>query len=554
MRASLVVACLVVAGLAPACASGPSGASTPTGSARGADGRTAVRALEPGAALGYRLEDPSGRPLGAARSTFDRSEDGFDQLVTRVERGGVVVEHALTFRRDGSPVRYKRLSSAGGRRVVEFTSDGVVVDDDGRTSQALRGDRVRTPVVVLGDVALLQHYLASLRADVLDLLEPERFEKLRPSVTRDGPRVRLAGPRGAGEVELSEGGEITRATLDGVVYVRTPTPPRIELKLPEAELGYVRPAAVRFRDEPLAVPLADGRVAGTLSVPVARPAKPTVVVFVQDRGLQDRDGRDTRGIAWATRELLDALADEGAVVARLDDVGAGESAASTPPGARGLGVRAGELERVVAALRQDARFEGARFALVGHGLGGLVALVAAPRVGAERLALLATPGRTPIVYLADRLAALGESAPPAERERLARVWLDALGGAPAAEATIGAARRAAFADDARLLADWAALDLDAAAAALGPTNATVLLVQGLKDLEVAWREDGDAWTARLRRALGKERVTLKAFDHTDHLLKAEPRASSFTRYEDPGRRVEPRVVAELVRFFTREGP
>ena len=39
-----------------------------------------------------------------------------------------------------------------------------VVDDDGRTSQALRGDRVRTPVGVLGDVARA-HIRALLQLD-----------------------------------------------------------------------------------------------------------------------------------------------------------------------------------------------------------------------------------------------------------------------------------------------------------------------------------------------------------------------------------------------------
>jgi hypothetical protein len=180
----LSLACAQAGGLA--CAGGGARDPGTPGPASVSAGRPAGEALfTSGTSLGYRLEE-GGREVGRTHSTFRVTDDGQLQVLTRVERIGeagerVQLEHATTFRKDLSPVRYKRLSSVTGRYELVFGGESVEVIGD-RGTRRVPKLAVRIPVIPADDPMMLALAIDDLRAArgtsaILDVFSPEDLSK-----------------------------------------------------------------------------------------------------------------------------------------------------------------------------------------------------------------------------------------------------------------------------------------------------------------------------------------------------------------------------------------
>lgn len=558
MRA-LAGAC-VLASLAGglACASGGARDSGAAGAAPVAVGRAAGEPLfASGTSLGYRLEE-GGRELGRTHSTFRVTEDGQQQVLTRVERTSdtgerVQLEHATTFRKDLSPVRYKRLSSVTGRYELVFGGESVEVIGD-RGTRRVPKLAVRIPVIPADDPMMLALAIHDLRAArgtsaILDVFSPEDLTKEPWSVRvyADGAGATVVDVPG-GKVVLDASGAIQRAELGARVWTKLPaagTPPEVKYSPP---LVYERPRGARFQDVPLRVSVTEGTLAGVLSVPEDRALWPKglapVVVVLSDRGDQDRFGYG-EGADRGTWELADALAEHGFAVARVDDRGVADSASTVEPAERTLGLAVGDATALVEALTRQPAVDPERVYLMGFGTGGLVALHAAPRAAVAGVLLVGTPYRGIAAYLAGEEEKRGKL-DRAEAERRARLMVAALGDDPAATAAVDRERLRLLRRERAFLRDLAGVDV---ARVLAEVKVPVAVFQGLKDFEVSWREDAEPLVEAARRAVGKDRVKLHAYDHTDHWMKAEAKTSSYERYADRARRLEPRFVADVLTWL-----
>ncbi len=552
--------------LLAACASGGGGAA-PQGAPSG--GGEAMRSrdaplFEPGAVVGYRIEE-SGQVVGRTHSTFRAGDNGESQVVTRVERRGdlseasgapVQLEHATTFRKDLSPIRYKRLSSAGGRYELEFGGESVevIADKGGRKVPKLS---VKIPVIPSDDLMMLALAIDDLRlargsSGILDVFAPEDLSKEPWSVRvyADAAGATVVDVPG-GKITLGAGGVVERAELGARVWVRVKDPgaaPEVKYSPP---LVYERPRAGRFQDVPIRVGVADGTLVGTLSVPDDRALWPKglapVVIVLSDRGDQDRFGFGG-GSDRSTWELGDALADHGIAVLRVDDRGVADSPSLIEPADRSLGLAVGDAVAMVEGVSRQPSIDPERIFVLGFGTGGLVALHAAPRASVAGLMLVGVPYRGIVAYLAAEEERRGKL-DRAEAERRARLAISALGGDPAAQAQVDRSRLRELRAERDFLVDLSKVQT---AQVVAEVKVPVAVFQGLKDFETGWREDAEPLVDAARKAVGKDRVKLHAYDHTDHWMKAEAKTSSYERYADRARRLEPRFVNDVVAWVTAE--
>jgi pimeloyl-ACP methyl ester carboxylesterase len=146
----------------------------------------------------------------------------------------------------------------------------------------------------------------------------------------------------------------------------------------------------RPNDEKINIPSNGFNLAGTLSRPPtsAAPRLPAVVL-VAGSGSSDRDGIFS-GIP-ILGDMAGALADAGFIVVRYDRRGIGQSGGRSE--AATLTDYADDARAAVKALADRKDVDPKRIALVGHGDGGLVAMIAAgkdKRVAA--VAFISTPG------------------------------------------------------------------------------------------------------------------------------------------------------------------
>lgn len=543
---------------AVACAGGGAREGSAAAATPAAAGRAAGEALfASGTSLGYRLEE-GGREVGRTHSTFRVTDEGQLQVLTRVERvsdtgGRVQLEHATTFRRDLSPVRYKRLSSVSGRYELVFGGDSVEVIGD-RGTRRVPKLTVRIPVIPADDPMMLALAIDDLRAArgsaaILDVFSPEDLSKEPWSVRvyADGAGATVVDVPG-GKVVLDATGAIQRAELGARVWTRLPaagTAPEVKYSPP---LVYERPRGARFQDVPLRVAVTEGTLVGALSVPDDRALWPKglapAVVILSDRGDQDRFGFG-EGTDRGTWELGDALAEHGFAVVRIDDRGVADSASAIEAADRTLGLAVGDATALVEAVQRQPAIDPERVYLLGFGTGGLVALHAAPRAAVAGVLLVGTPFRGIVAYLAGEEEKRGK-VERAEAERRARLWVAALGDDPAASAAVDRERLRALRRERAFVLDLAQVDV---ARVLAEVKVPVGVFQGLKDFEVSWREDAEPLVEAARRAVGKDRVKLHAYDHTDHWMKAEAKTSSYERYADRARRLEPRFVADVLSWL-----
>lgn len=516
-----------------------------------------------GTSIAYRIEE-AGKVVGRAHSTFRTGDNGESFVLTRVERSGdpsepgsaVQLEHATTFRKDLSPIRYKRLSSQGGRYELEFDGDSVQVIGD-RGARRVPKLSVKIPVIPADDLMMLALAVEDLRlargaSGILDVFAPEDLSKepWNVRVYADAAGATVVDVPG-GKLTLGPDGVIERSEMGSRAWIRLPaagTAPEVKYSPP---LVYERPRSGRFQEVPMRVAVTDGALVGTLSVPEDRALWPKglapAVIVLSDRGDQDRFGFG-EGADRGTWELGDALADRGIAVLRVDDRGVADSPSAIEPGDRTLGLAVGDAVALVEAVARQPAVDPERIFVLGFGTGGLVALHAAPRAPVAGVLLAGVPYRGVASYLAsedEKRSKLDRT----EAERRARLTLAALGGDPASSAQVDRDRLRALRHERAFLVDLSTVQT---AKLVAEVKVPVAVFQGLKDFETSWREDAEPLVDAAKKAAGKDRVKLHAYDHTDHWMKAEAKTSTYERYADRARRLEPRFVEDVIAWVTAE--
>jgi pimeloyl-ACP methyl ester carboxylesterase len=148
----------------------------------------------------------------------------------------------------------------------------------------------------------------------------------------------------------------------------------------------------RPNDERITIPGSGFTLAGTVSRPsTPAAARLPAVVLIGGAGAADRDGV-SYGIP-VLGELAGAIADAGFLVVRYDKRGLGQSGGRSESAS--LTDYAEDVRATVKALTARKDVDPQRIALVGHGEGGLVALIAASKEKrVDAVALAGTPGMT----------------------------------------------------------------------------------------------------------------------------------------------------------------
>lgn len=461
--------------------------------------------FENGEILAYRITDPSGVVLGRTRGEFSRV-DGELQLVTRLEidtrrdGGFETAEHATRLGPGFEPRLYKRLSSSRGRFEIQFSAGGLSVHSE-RGQSEVRREPVRAPVYFPEDMmllALLIHRSAVMPggSEVLDVFAPDaqssELLSFRMWAEADG---RLMVEMPAGRAELDERWHVRRfeSREHGLIFELEQRPgDPIELTLQDRK-RYLRPDSADWEDREFVVAVRDGSLSGVVSIPRRRAGwdKKLAPPVVF---ISDRGPQDRYGQAGdvdrGTWALQDKLAEGGFIVLRLDDRGAGPEGPPAPREGESL-ERSDDFGRALEAVLRLPEADHQRAVLVGHGEG---ALIAARLAFEQEVAAL--------VLVAPRYRGL-------EAE-----WKTAIAG----------------------------------------LNKPVLILQGLADFEVSWKDEADVLSKLITAKVGKNRMKLAAFDRVDHLMKEEPKTSSIERYRDGSRLIDTRVLDAFAAWVRQAVP
>jgi pimeloyl-ACP methyl ester carboxylesterase len=305
-------------------------------------------------------------------------------------------------------------------------------------------------------------------------------------------------------------------------------------------LTWTKPADADFEVRPLELPGKPGepRLLGELLLPPPRDAPLPAVLMLSATGQEDRYGfAGPPPVDLGSHELGDALAQAGFAVLRFDDRGRGES----EPGPRGFLAQVDDARRALGTLLVQPEIDPDRVVVLGHGEGGLRALVLASERAADvhAVALLATPGRPYEQVLRAQAAARVEQLPPDVREQVRqqqRTMIDDL--------VSGRAVPEELAPQAQWLREVFAVDPAGLVARL---RVPVLVAQGGKDFEI----DPVADAGALERA-GKRRgkLSVRRYPGLDHLFKPEPGLSSPERYLVE-RRVDTTFITDVIAWVDR---
>lgn len=551
----LVLAC---GGSTPAPKSGvePSGSSDTPG-----------RIFADGDVAAYTVKTADGRIVGRTHSTYRDSKDGLAQVQTRMALDPSVgtqnagqaarsMEVVTTLNADLSPKAFKELSSVDGKLELRFkdTLVSALSDNGVRDVPYQRDGAVLVPRhdLMMLALALDAAKLApgtTAKVALRSPRAPSLREELALRVYRDADG-HVVAQWSTGKATIDDKGRIVahEDAETGWRFTREVPPgdaPKIE---PPADPSkYLRPSSAEWSDRDVAIDVRDGVLAGTLSEPRVRAstggALAPGVVFLSDLGAQDRNGFSGAG-DWGTWQLLDLLADEGYAVLRLDDRGVGASTSKLGPEDVGLAVSVEDAAAAVAFMRTQPTVDPDRIFVVGHGVGGVTALVLASELDVAGVAIVATPFRT----LPDLMAANEAEETGGDVEKLARelrLAISALEGNAAARAQVGPQRLAELAAMRALFVEHGKLDV---AKTVAKVKADVAVFQGMKDFQVSWRDDAKPY-ADLLKKLGRKSAKLYVYENVDHLMKSEPGISSFRRYADKSRRLEPRFLDDVVAWL-----
>lgn len=528
-------------GVVAACGGSTPGPSSSSSSDLGVSPGSAL--FNDGEVVAYTVKNKSGASIGRVHSIYRAGENA--QVQTRVAidpqssgESEVNAELVTTLRADGSPVAFKRLSSLDGRYELRFQDRGasVITGEGARDVKYARSPLVLMPRrdLMLLAIAIQRSGLSPGSAGKLAVLSPQSVEKLEldARVWSDAAENTIVQLPDA-KVTLAPNGRIVRfeETDTGFVLDREDppgAPPRIDP--PSEPIKYSRPSGAEWSDREVTIDVREGTIAATLSEPRLRANLDQKyapgVVLISASGHQDRHGFGG-GIDHGTWQLADRLVDDGFAVLRADDRGAGASVSRLAPAGVGLEVMVEDAKAMVAFMRAQPGVDRDRIFVIGHGQGGLIALLLAAQEPLAGAVLLATPYRT----LLERIA-------PQDSQ----VVVMALKGHAAASGQIGPQRLAELAVQKQLLIDQGSLDMAKTVAAAAKTEVAVF--QGMKDFEVSWKDDAKTLVDGFKK-YGNKRAKLYVYENVDHLMKEEPGASSLRRYLDRSRRADPRVLDDL---------
>jgi pimeloyl-ACP methyl ester carboxylesterase len=279
------------------------------------------------------------------------------------------------------------------------------------------------------------------------------------------------------------------------------------------------------------------QLAGVLVRPLAAAGRLPGVVFVSDDGPQDRDGTvPFTNVNVGTAELADALAATGLVVLRVDDRGIPPSKGSFVT--MTLGDAQADAVAALDFLKSRPEVDAGRVALLGHGVGGNLALRIAGARGDVRAVVAIAPSSDPLDRLAleqtqRRLADEGVTDPDAIRYTPIHYILEQA--AKTSKKWIVLGEKGIYLD---IFRQYAALRPPAD---LGKVRQPLLLLQGGKDLQVFPRH-GEA-LAQVCAKNGMRNCEPKSFPHLDHFGK--PSKGNIGEYSDPTRKVD----AGFIRFI-----
>jgi pimeloyl-ACP methyl ester carboxylesterase len=484
--------------------------------------------FSPGEVIEYAIEASDGRVLGRAHSRYD--EAGANRVVvTRVALPHRTVEYATTLANDLSPLAFKRLSSTDGRMTLSFEPNGITRVTDLGTDrlQAAKADLVPTDDLILLALALRRANLAPGQSARLSVLLPDAAEPLEwPVQVYSDPQRRTIVQLPLAKATLTPRGQIAELIAsDGRKLRRVDAPgePPPLLPIPVRQ-DYVRPAQASWIDEELVIPVEGGQLAGVVSMPRLRSrwkknAVPAIV-FVSDLPQQSRHGF-TAGADYGTWQIFDHLAEQGFAVLRVDDRGVGASQSAIAPEQVTVETQVADAIAMIEAVRKRAGVDAEKIFLVGHGWGGVEALMTAKVQELAGVVLIGPPLRSAEKVLAERAAALlGRPPSAAELEELHLPF---------------AARAKGHAS------------LEVGSLVPG-VEEPIAIFQGFKDFEVSWREDAKP----LSEAFAKKQAKLFVYEHVDHLMKQESGASSPARYADAGRKVDAAVLDDLTGWLVEK--
>ena len=295
---------------------------------------------------------------------------------------------------------------------------------------------------------------------------------------------------------------------------------------------------MEWTEREVQLPARPAALAGTLLLPDSAAHAPGVVIL-GDAGPVDRDGNlpglDNDSLLHLARDLAGC----GIASVRPDRRGIGFSAAAGPDeDALTIESYAADAAGWVGFLRAQPQI--GVVSLIGHGVGGLVASLAAERGPLHRLVLLEAPGRPFGAILRARLAELGLA--PVLRRR--------------AEATLAALEQGRTVDDppaglASLFRPGAqpylisVLRLDPAAV-LARSTMPALVIQGTADLE-ANAADADRLAAS--RA-GVARLTVPGMSHVLRIALPD-RAANMRLYQERAVPLAAGLAARICTFIGR---
>jgi pimeloyl-ACP methyl ester carboxylesterase len=355
--------------------------------------------------------------------------------------------------------------------------------------------------------------------------------------TADASRIRLE--TSLGEIITLEQGRIASIeVIDSQLMIAAePLPkwPSFVVAGPR-KLSYAPPSAARFSLRELELPgkPGDPDLAGELVVPTGLTGPAAAVLFISGTGMEDRHGfAGPPAVDLGSHEITDALAEAGLVVLRFDERGRGKS----EPGPLGFLAQVDDARRALATLLVQPEVDPDRVLVLGHGEGGLRALVLAnERVkDVHAIALLGTPGR-PYEQILRAQADAGLARLPPEAREQARTQQKQM----IDDLVSGKRTPPELEPQALWLREIFALRPPELIARL---HVPLFIAQGGKDFEVDPTADVDALLRAAKRARVKHEV--HRYPELDHLFKPEPAISKPEHYLEE-RRVDPVFIAELV--------
>ncbi len=273
-------------------------------------------------------------------------------------------------------------------------------------------------------------------------------------------------------------------------------------------------------------------LAGTLTLPGARRgARSAGLVLIAGSGPTDRDGNQPPAFKTdLLKQIAARLADRGVVTLRFDKRVTGANRSRLPAALGDFCRWENFVDDAIAALRclqKQPEVDGDRTGFFGHSEGGMLALVAAEKIKADRhpvyaLVLASTPGRPIDEVLHDQLARLlKQQGAPAEQTTF---FLDkntqicaALRSAPTVPADVPPGLAALFPAylGQFLHGELLVSPADIAHRFAGP----VLILQAEKDVQVLADKDASKLDAALRSRV-RDSHTLAILPGASHNLKA----------------------------------